>query len=764
MSVEHYFSTLDRIDLDGLNSELTKISLTAAHVQTYESSGILVVDGVFRERVISAALRACERLDQLVLDLDTSFADFNLEAQGGGWHARDEKTIAYRGQIRKFKNLIDHGIEFEQVALDPFLLRIVEALIGPGFRLHSKGFLMNKPLRFSTEKPWHQDSAYFPHANEILTAWIPLQDVNEENGCLFALPGSHKYGLLPHVGAEAQLDLQRLNLSGAQAYPMKRGAVLFMDRYTAHYSPPNTTPLQRRALIFRYEKTTPPHQRLTLPPRADHAGHSHAARSAPGIGREPRTHAKPDLALPDGQPNPGTHGQSDNVGQQTENILDGSSSRLGGGLSPDLRRGEEASRIEKRHLVINRVLREMAQSKGIEHLDMGTDYSYPFYHDFTPTREALESLKHHTADALHYPSSYGLKGLRHAFQEFLRRRFFIELDPDREIMINTGASQAFDALSRSFRGRYVLIPSLCLPTVSVIATGNGAQILRLPVDNANGLIDLVAAQRQVDELQDATIRFLYLNSPANPTGRVASLDYLRQVVDFAMRNGIVVVHDMDSWFTQHVAGTRLHNILEIEGSRDCCVSVFSLSKEFGLSGIRVGLIAGNRDVINAIRVHNSIFAVMIPEICQHAAEAALRSLDANDGKLKINEYVTHIMRKTVEGWKSLGWPAEQVQQPEGGFKYLVSVPPQIRPQGRHCAAELFDYYVASRAYVKLSTSRSFDPNNERFIRMIVMQNEKQVDEVFARLKAAGVNYGMDLPAGLDSEYAAFLTEHASSDF
>jgi aspartate/methionine/tyrosine aminotransferase len=178
----------------------------------------------------------------------------------------------------------------------------------------------------------------------------------------------------------------------------------------------------------------------------------------------------------------------------------------------------------------------------------------------------------------------------------------------------------------------------------------------------------------------------------------------------------------------------------------------------------VGLIAGNEKVINVIRIHNSTFAVMIPEICQLAAQAALESFGQGDGKEDINAYVTTVLQRTTEGWRNLGWPEEDIHPPSGGFKYLTPTPPGIRPQGSFSGAELLDFYIASRANVKLSTSRSFNPMDDRFLRMVLMQNTCEVDEVFRRLRSVGVSYDMTLPEGLAQEYEAFLSQHAGNDF
>jgi aspartate/methionine/tyrosine aminotransferase len=437
---------------------------------------------------------------------------------------------------------------------------------------------------------------------------------------------------------------------------------------------------------------------------------------------------------------------------------------LGGGISPNLIQGEKTGKIERYHLVANRILGWEAAEKGIQLIDMGTDYSYPFYNDYEPTQKALQALGDYAKEALHYPSSYGLISLRSSFQNFMEIQFNIKLDLHQEIMITTGASQVFDAISRSFAGTYVLVPEFTLSTVAIIASGNGAEIVRLPIGDC-GFVELAKAEEIINSLPSKSIRFLYLNSPCNPTGKVASREYLHELVQLALKHSILILHDMDSWYTTHNCDTDLVNILEIPKAKDCSLTVLSLSKEFGLPGLRIGLVAGNDDVIDTIRMHNSTFSVMIPEMCQYAAKAALDDFHANRQKPDINEYVSYLTQKSIKGWRDLGWTPEAINSPDGGFKYLISVPPHLREQDGFTAVELFDYYVLSRAYVKLSTIRSFNPDHDGYIRLIMMQNEELLDEAFRRMKEIGVDYhSMKLPDSLGKEYAELIQKHMGGDF
>ena len=77
---------------------------------------------------------------------------------------------------------------------------------------------------------------------------------------------------------------------------------------------------------------------------------------------------------------------------------------LGGGLSPLIMRGMMAGKAEKAHLVMRRLISQEAKQKGIEFLDLGTDSFYPFFDDYSATKEALKALGNFAYTARRYPS------------------------------------------------------------------------------------------------------------------------------------------------------------------------------------------------------------------------------------------------------------------------------------------------------------------------------------------------------------------------
>lgn len=442
----------------------------------------------------------------------------------------------------------------------------------------------------------------------------------------------------------------------------------------------------------------------------------------------------------------------------------GDAGQLGGGIQESILEGRQAGEVEKRHLVLRRWFADQLAARGRELIDVGTDYGYPFFTGYPPTEAAITAIGENAGTARFYPSSYGTAELRAAFTAFMGYRFGVVLDPASQVMVSTGASQTFDALSRTMAGRYVVVPQLTLSTVTSIAVGNGAEIVRI-ADDAHGNPDLDDLRCIIETLGSQDVRFIYINSPANPTGQVLGIAYLQQLVDLAREFRVLLVHDHDSWQTVHIGGP-VPSILEVSGAEDVAVTIVSLSKELGLPGVRVGLIAGNTWAVNALRVHNSEFCVMVPEFCQAAATAALTSYTATSrteptSRRLVHDQIVRALNVALTGWARLGWPLEAMHPPAAGFKFVLSAPPAFTvdaQDGGVSGVELFDFFAAREAGVKLSTSRSFNRSISDRIRMIVMQPPDVMRDVFEALASAGVHYRMSMPAGLAEDYRTVVAD------
>lgn len=164
--------------------------------------------------------------------------------------------VAYEAgskRVRKFMTFTAEHPPLAAVAQLPGLLAAVEFLGEAPMALFQEMALL-KPAQ-GREKPWHQDHAYFnlPLDTPIVGAWIALEAVRPENGCMFVLRGGHHEGPQPHFQRRDWQLCDTETLPRAQvALPMAAGDVLLFDGKLPHGTPTNQTDETRWALQYHY--------------------------------------------------------------------------------------------------------------------------------------------------------------------------------------------------------------------------------------------------------------------------------------------------------------------------------------------------------------------------------------------------------------------------------------------------------------------------------------------------------------------------------
>ena len=158
----------------------------------------------------------------------------------------------------KFRKLHGYHQEhpvFVKLALDhPYIIGIMRQIIGEDVALKAE-MALSKPPFIGSEKPWHQDNAYFDWLpmEKVATAWIALDDATVENGCMHTIPGGHRLGALKHHHTtDCEILPDRIDKSQAVPVPLKAGGVMFFSAMLPHQTPPNQTAERRRALQFQY--------------------------------------------------------------------------------------------------------------------------------------------------------------------------------------------------------------------------------------------------------------------------------------------------------------------------------------------------------------------------------------------------------------------------------------------------------------------------------------------------------------------------------
>jgi len=143
---------------------------------------------------------------------------------------------------------------FAELLDSPRVRGIASQLIGEDSIMFQTMALVKPPL-IGSEKPWHQDNAYFKYAplESICGFWLALDDASKENGCMHVLPGWHSRGGFRHVHTnDCQILPERVRREEAVAVELPAGGAMFFSGMLPHQTPPNRSPYRRRALQFHY--------------------------------------------------------------------------------------------------------------------------------------------------------------------------------------------------------------------------------------------------------------------------------------------------------------------------------------------------------------------------------------------------------------------------------------------------------------------------------------------------------------------------------
>jgi phytanoyl-CoA hydroxylase len=167
---------------------------------------------------------------------DGNDPDLELKVRKLMWYVRQDKTLEY--------------VAFEH----PGIQRVLESLLGAQ-PIMFQDMALVKPPFIGSEKPWHQDNAYFSVTplDAIVGVWIALDEATPENGCMHVQPGGHRRGALQHHhDRDCEIVPGRLENIEAVPVPLQPGGAMFFYGMLPHQTPPNNSPERRRALQFHY--------------------------------------------------------------------------------------------------------------------------------------------------------------------------------------------------------------------------------------------------------------------------------------------------------------------------------------------------------------------------------------------------------------------------------------------------------------------------------------------------------------------------------
>jgi succinyldiaminopimelate transaminase len=252
-------------------------------------------------------------------------------------------------------------------------------------------------------------------------------------------------------------------------------------------------------------------------------------------------------------------------------------------------------------------------ARGLEVIDFGVG---------EPREETPAFIRRALARALDaepvstYPLAEGLPELREAVAAWIARRFGASVDPDAEIVPTMGSKEAIFHLAQVVAGRgdRVAIPTPAYPVYARGALFAGAEVVDVPLDPGRGWLP------DLDAVDWDGVALLWLNYPNNPTGATATLDLYARAASLARAHGFVLAVDeaySELWF----AGDPPVSALQLGDTTN--LAVFNtLSKRSSMPGYRCGFVAGDPELVDALKRYRPNIGLAPQTFVQRAAAAA----------------------------------------------------------------------------------------------------------------------------------------------
>lgn len=235
--------------------------LSQEQIDAFGRDGCLTADGIFDE----------SELGELTASLDRV-----LDKGPDGFTEDEPRPVSYRdlgggegvsaNPVWQIVNIWEAEKAFERLVYHPFIVKAISQLTGQQDLMVWHDQVQYKPAGYGGATRWHQDAPLWPIIKPMtpVSAWIPFDDADEENGCMWMVPGSHKWGNQMDF-LRTQGELTKLHEFGdldgfeppegavkARPWPVKRGSVSFHHSVTWHGSPFNESDRPRRAIAIHY--------------------------------------------------------------------------------------------------------------------------------------------------------------------------------------------------------------------------------------------------------------------------------------------------------------------------------------------------------------------------------------------------------------------------------------------------------------------------------------------------------------------------------
>lgn len=355
----------------------------------------------------------------------------------------------------------------------------------------------------------------------------------------------------------------------------------------------------------------------------------------------------------------------------------------------------------------------IASGKPIINLGIGSP-------DLQPPQKVIDAISGSLMDATahKYQSYQGLPELREAMVAFYKDHFGVKLNATNEILPLMGSKEGIMHISMAYlnEGDEVLIPNPGYPTYQSVTKLVGAKIVTYNLGASNNWMPNIEALEQTNL---SKVKLMWVNYPHMPTGATPTETVFEDLVAFAKRHNILIVNDNPYSF---VLNDNPKSILNVEGAKDVCLELNSLSKTFNMAGWRVGMVLGNSEHIsNILKVKSNMDSGMFYGIQKGAIEA-----------LKCSKMWFVTLNSVYKRRRDLVWKLAEAlnctyDKNATGMFVWAKLPAYLK-------SEEFIDLVLKDNHIFITPGTIFGSQGEGYIRFSLCASTEILEEALARVK------------------------------
>ncbi len=307
---------------------------------------------------------------------------------------------------------------------------------------------------------------------------------------------------------------------------------------------------------------------------------------------------------------------------------------------------------------------------------------------------------------------------------YYQSRFSVTITPDQVASCN-GSQEGMGHIGMVLcdEGDTVLLPTPCYPVFIAGAKMAGADVFYYPMSMENGFLPRVA---DIPEEVARRAKYMIVSLPANPVGSVGTPALYEEIVAFAKKYDVLIIHD-NAYSDIIFDGVEGHSFFNTPGAMDVGVEFFSLSKSFNVTGARISFLIGRSDVVAAFRKLRSQidFGMFLP-----IQQAAIAALDGSLESVKVQKQAYQDRRDALcGGLRSIGW---QVPDSKGSMFVWAPLPTGYTDSMAFCMK------LVEECGVLCTPGCSFGPMGEGYVRFALTIPPEKIRLAIEEIRRSGI--------------------------